>query len=625
MNLSFWYELCWQSHRFNDCLERNRVHCKLAMRNFRGYTNLVEVGRGGMATTYRATSPAGNIVAIKIMAQRHAKNSISRRRFENEIALGVSLNHPNIVRVIDYGMQDDTPFIVMDYIAGDSLERRLRSQPLSPQEFLPILLDVAKALDHAHFIHQPRVIHRDVKPANILLRSDGRAMLADFGIAKLDGMTAFTATDARIGSVYYMSPEQAAGQLELTPASDIYSLGITAFHVLTGRQPFIGDHEIAIARMQMDDPPPHLCEINPAVPKLICSVVLSAIAKSPSKRPASAGEFADLFQRAIEQSNQEFKGDRYHSLAPIKPIELPIEAASTAARPKPVVNSAAAAAASIPPAKPIANGTKLEPVAAPLPEPVPPIVAKEAAQVVTMPAAVSAPAKIEPSVVTAPTTSPKNDAPRKSLRVWWLWVVAALMTGCAVLGLSTNWFNVILGRIGLSNVMSSLGGVRPTPVPIGVVISNTVTSPPTDTPLVLNTPIVLPTVVIVTPTRNVVLVTVVVEPTDTPTPRVILTPRPPIVRPPTRVPTRVPTRTPAPTAKPLPSATPPPPPVITPTRPAATATATAVALTVTRPPTQPPPTSPPVLTVTRPPVASTPAPIVPSPHPVPLPTRTSVP
>ncbi|MBU6360689.1 MAG: protein kinase [Chloroflexi bacterium] len=590
------------------------------MRNFRGYTNLVEVGRGGMATTYRATSSAGNIVAVKIIAQRHAQNSVSRRRFENEIALGVSLNHPNIVRVIDYGMQDDTPFIVMDYIAGDSLERRLRAQPLSPQEFLPILLDVAKALDYAHFIHQPRVIHRDVKPANILLRSDGRAMLADFGIAKLDGMTAFTATDVRIGSVYYMSPEQAAGQLELTPASDIYSLGITAFHVLTGRQPFTGDHEIAIARMQMDDPPPHLCEINPAIPQAICSVVLSAIAKSPSKRPASAGKFADLFQRAIEQSNQEFKGDRYHSLAPIKPIELPIEAASsTAARPQPVVNSAAAAAA-IPPVKPIASGAKLEPVAAPLPEPVPPIAAKEAAAVVTKPAAVSAPAKIEPSMVSIPITPPKNAAPRKSLWVWWLWVVAALMTGCAVLGLSTNWFNVILGRIGLFNVVSLLGGVRPTPVPTEVMISNTVTSPPTYTPLVLNTPIVLPTIVIVTPTRNVLPATVVVEPTDTPTPRVILTPRQPIVRLPTRAPTRVPTRTPAPTAKPLPSATPPPPPVTTPTRSAPTDTP--VAITVTRPPTQPPPTSPPALTVTRPPIASTPAPIVPSPHPVPLPTRT---
>ncbi|MEI7467281.1 MAG: hypothetical protein WCL57_03540, partial [Chloroflexota bacterium] len=262
----------------------------------------------------------------------------------------------------------------------------------------------------------------------------------------------------------------------------------------------------------------------------------------------------------------------------------------------------------------------LEPVAAPLPEPVPPIAAKEAAAVVTKPAAVSAPAKIEPSMVSIPITPPKNAAPRKSLWVWWLWVVAALMTGCAVLGLSTNWFNVILGRIGLFNVVSLLGGVRPTPVPTEVMISNTVTSPPTYTPLVLNTPIVLPTIVIVTPTRNVLPATVVVEPTDTPTPRVILTPRQPIVRLPTRAPTRVPTRTPAPTAKPLPSATPPPPPVTTPTRSAPTDTP--VAITVTRPPTQPPPTSPPALTVTRPPIASTPAPIVPSPHPVPLPTRT---
>lgn len=569
---------------------------------------MVEVGRGGMATTYRATSPSGNIVAIKIMAQRHAKNSISRRRFENEIALGVSLNHPNIVRVIDYGMQDDTPFIVMDYIAGDSLERRLRSQTLSPQEFLPILTDVAKALDHAHFVHKPRVIHRDVKPANILLRADGRAMLADFGIAKLDGGTVFTATDARIGSVYYMSPEQAAGQLELTPASDIYSLGITAFHVLTGRQPFTGDNEIAIARMQMDDPPPHLCEINPNVPKAVCSAVLSTLEKSPSKRPASAGEFVELFQNAIEQAQRPFTGDRYHSLAPIRPIEIAPDIEPVQARPKPAVIGAAAA-----PVAPAVNPSP-KPASSPVkPDTNGSIVGKNNPPVATLPAAVTAPAKVIPASP-APQTAPNiaAPAPRKSLRVWWLWVVTGVVLVCGAVGASTNWFNGIWTRVAQLRITATPTGETATRVPIGVVLTSTATLQATDTPVIL--PTVLPSVVVSPTPRPTAVPTP--EPTTPPSPtRPPPTKPPPTRPPPTRVPTRVPTRTPIPT--PRPTLTPVPPPVVTPTRSAPTAT----------PPPVPtlPPTATPATTVTRPPVPSTPAPIpVPS-RPVPLPTATTRP
>ncbi|MCW1969984.1 MAG: protein kinase [Anaerolineae bacterium] len=569
------------------------------MRNFRGYTNLVEVGRGGMATTYRATSPSGNIVAIKIMAQRHAKNSISRRRFENEIALGVSLNHPNIVRVIDYGMHDDTPFIVMDYIAGDSLERRLRSQTLSPQEFLPILTDVAKALDHAHFVHKPRVIHRDVKPANILLRADGRAMLADFGIAKLDGGTVFTATDARIGSVYYMSPEQAAGQLELTPASDIYSLGITAFHVLTGRQPFNGDNEIAIARMQMDDPPPHLCEINPNVHKAICSAVLATLEKSPNKRPASAGEFVEIFQNAIEQAQRPFTGDRYHSLAPIRPIEIAPDVEPLQARPKPAVIGAAAA-----PVAPEVNPSP-QPATHPVKADTNGSLAAKKPPIATLPAAVAAPAKVVPA---SPAPNTAKTAPRKSLRVWWLWAITGLVLACGTVVASTNWFDGIWGRIAQLRTTATPTGNIATRVPIGVGSSTPST---TDTPVIL--PTILPTIV-VAPT---------LQPTAVPTPEPP-TPPPPTRPPPTRPPpTRPPPTRPPPTRTPIP----PPKPTLTPVSPPVTTpTPTRLAPTATpQPPATLPPTVPPAMTVTRPPAPSTPVPIpVPS-RPVPLPTATARP
>lgn len=265
------------------------------MHKFASYRDLTEIGQGGMATVYRATAPHGNLVAIKILDRRLAADPAARRRFEQEGTL--TLMHPNIARVLEHGEQDGQPYIVMEYVAGESLDRLIaRKGRLTPAEYAPILTDVARALDYAH---KRGVIHRDVKPSNILIRANGQAVLADFGVARTLEQTLYTATRTRVGSALYMSPEQAAGAYELTPASDIYSLGVTTYYALCGRHPFEGADEIAIARMHIDEPPPPPNTLAPDIPKPVSDMVLWALHKRPAFRPQSAGQFAAEFRRAI--------------------------------------------------------------------------------------------------------------------------------------------------------------------------------------------------------------------------------------------------------------------------------------------------------------------------------------
>jgi serine/threonine-protein kinase len=185
----------------------------------------------------------------------------------------------------------------MEYVAGESLDHLIaRNGRLTPEEYAPILTDVARALDHAH---KHGVIHRDVKPSNILIRTNGQALLGDFGVAKALEQTAYTATRTRVGSALYMSPEQAAGAYELTPASDIYSLGVTTYYALCGRHPFEGANEIAVARMHIDDTPQPPNALAPDIPKPVSDIVLWALHKRPAFRPQSASQFAGDFRRAI--------------------------------------------------------------------------------------------------------------------------------------------------------------------------------------------------------------------------------------------------------------------------------------------------------------------------------------
>ncbi len=268
------------------------------MHSFSSYTNRTELGRGGMSTVYRATAPDGGTVALKALAIHLAADPNALRRFEVEIKLLSELVHPNIVRLLDADLRGMPPFLVIEYVEGDSLDKIVtREGPQSTKRLAPILIDMGYALDYAH---TRGIIHRDVKPGNIMVRrSNGRALLTDFGVAKSADLTAFTSTNARVGSVYYMSPEQIEGRLEITRVSDVYSLGVTAYLALTGKHPFEGGNEIAIAKQHIELQPVHVSDVNNTIPRDVGDVVMKALSKRTYKRFQTAGEFARRFRDAV--------------------------------------------------------------------------------------------------------------------------------------------------------------------------------------------------------------------------------------------------------------------------------------------------------------------------------------
>ncbi len=270
------------------------------MQTFCQYTIIKELGRGGMGTVYLAKSAKGESVALKVMGPHLLRDEAARSRFKREPKLAPS--HPNIVRMLDASECNGSPFFVMEWIDGESLDTILRRQKtLPPAQLVGLLRGVADALDH---VHGRSIIHRDIKPSNILVRKDGHVYLTDFGVAKNTlGATAtyMSVTGARIGTAHYMSPEQAMGQRDLTPACDIYAMGVMAFHALSGRVPFDADSDVVVARMHMQDAPPDLRRVNSQVPQAVADVVMRALKKDPAKRFASAGAFVNALEQALNK------------------------------------------------------------------------------------------------------------------------------------------------------------------------------------------------------------------------------------------------------------------------------------------------------------------------------------
>jgi serine/threonine-protein kinase len=222
-------------------------------------------------------------------------------RFFQEAKLVASLGHPNIVKILDFGIENDQPYMVMEYLDHGTLQDRIgqlsaekRTMPL--EEIEPILKQIANALDYAH---QNGAIHRDIKPANILFNSHGEPVLTDFGIAKLFADTAhITVTGGIVGSPKYMSPEQAASE-PVGKFSDIYSLGIVIYEMATGQTPFQGDSITGVLMQHLNTPPPPPRELNPNIPQSVQAAIIRALAKKPDERYDSAGGFADTFVSAL--------------------------------------------------------------------------------------------------------------------------------------------------------------------------------------------------------------------------------------------------------------------------------------------------------------------------------------
>jgi eukaryotic-like serine/threonine-protein kinase len=258
-----------------------------------GRYRLVErIASGGMGEVWRGVDEIlGRPVAVKLLSAAHAGDEQFRARFRAEARYAASLSHPGIARVFDYG--ESSPlggaYLVMELVNGEPLSAILeRVGRLAPEVTLDIVGQAARALEAAH---QAGIVHRDIKPGNLLIMADGTTKITDFGIAKArEAQTAqLTATGIVMGTALYVSPEQATGST-VTGASDIYSLGVVAYECLTGQPPFIADQPLAIAIMHKHDPVPPL---PPDVPRQVSDLVLAMLAKTPEGRPDSARHVAD--------------------------------------------------------------------------------------------------------------------------------------------------------------------------------------------------------------------------------------------------------------------------------------------------------------------------------------------
>lgn len=255
-----------------------------------GYEVEAIISQGGMATVYRARRLRdGHVAAVKVLREQYAADQEFVERFQREARAVASLTHPNMVQVYESGEAGGVHFIAMEFVEGQDLKRYLREHgPLPPAEVVRIATQVCEVLDYAH---RRGIIHRDIKPQNILLRHDGTVKVTDFGIARALSAVTITQTGTVLGSVQYLSPEQARGQT-VGRAADIYALSVVLFEMLTGELPFAGDSPIAIAMAHVHDTPPYPRRLNPEIPSALEAVVLKGLAKQPLRRYASAADLA---------------------------------------------------------------------------------------------------------------------------------------------------------------------------------------------------------------------------------------------------------------------------------------------------------------------------------------------
>jgi len=262
------------------------------------YHLLEKLGEGGMATVYKAyDTRLEREVAVKIIRREAFPPEVIEhmlKRFEREAKAMAKLSHSNIVKVHDYGEHEGSPYIVMELLSGGTLKQRL-GKPVQWQKAVSLVEPIARALGYAH---SEGILHRDVKPANILITKSGEPILTDFGIAKLleqeDGHT-LTGTGVGVGTPEYMAPEQGLGS-KVDGRADIYSLGIVLYEIITGRKPFLADTPLAVLYKQMNDPLPRPAVLVPGLPESVEQMLLKALAKQPDARYKDMGEFASVLK-----------------------------------------------------------------------------------------------------------------------------------------------------------------------------------------------------------------------------------------------------------------------------------------------------------------------------------------
>ena len=284
------------------------------------------IGSGGMANVYKAVMlgqngpvPAGTVVAVKVLRQEYMHDPDLVRRFKNESKAISLLNHPNIVKVYDVSVNDDLQYIVMEYVDGMTLREYLnqRGGQLTNRETVHFISQILKALEHAH---ANGVVHRDIKPQNIMLLDNGQLRMMDFGIARISRAENQLLSGKAMGSVHYISPEQAKGD-ETDCTSDIYSVGVMMYEMLSGHLPFDADDMVEVAIKQISDKPKSLHEIAPEVPNALVEITEKAMAKLPQNRYASAREMLDALDAYVQNPSVMFEYKYITEDAPEKVVK----------------------------------------------------------------------------------------------------------------------------------------------------------------------------------------------------------------------------------------------------------------------------------------------------------------
>lgn len=263
------------------------------------YQVIRSIGEGGMANVYLAYDTIlDRNVAVKVLRGDLATDEKFVRRFQREAMSASALSHPNIVEMYDVGEDDGNYFIVMEYIDGKTLKNLIKKRgALTVAEVVDIMLQLTSAISCAHDSY---IIHRDIKPQNVMILDDGRVKITDFGIAIASNASELTQTNSVMGSVHYLPPEQANGA-GATAKSDIYSLGILMFELLTGKLPFKGENAVEIALKQMKEQIPSVCAINPEIPQSIENVILKACAKNPKNRYDNVKDMYNDIKTALDE------------------------------------------------------------------------------------------------------------------------------------------------------------------------------------------------------------------------------------------------------------------------------------------------------------------------------------
>ena len=302
------------------------------------YTVRELIGTGGMANVYKAVVgpggpvPEGTVVAVKVLRQELMHDPDLVRRFKNESKAISLLNHPNIVKVYDVSVSENLQYIVMEYVDGMTLREYLneRGGKLTSRETVHFISQILKALDHAH---RNGVVHRDIKPQNIMLLDNGQLRMMDFGIARISRAENQLTGGKAMGSVHYISPEQAKGD-ETDFTSDIYSVGVMMYEMLSGHLPFDADDVVEVAIKQISDKPQSLQELAPNVPHGLVEITERAMAKRPDNRYASAAEMLSALNAYVENPAIVFNYTYLPDEIPEKVVERPMKIQKDAPEPK---------------------------------------------------------------------------------------------------------------------------------------------------------------------------------------------------------------------------------------------------------------------------------------------------